>query len=56
MIKRKLYSDLLRWKNRLLSYNEKYQPETLYRLSPRNFEKQSNFINLPLYSVNVFNE
>ena len=49
-------SGLSRKKNSLLSYNEKYQPETLFRLSPRNYEKQGNFINLPLYSVNFFTE
>jgi uncharacterized protein len=49
-------SGLSRKKHSLLSYNEKYQPEILYRLSPRNYEKQGNFINLPLYSVNFLND
>jgi predicted AAA+ superfamily ATPase len=48
-------SGLSRKKHSLLSYNEKYQPEILYRLSPRNYEKQGNFINIPLYGVNFLN-
>lgn len=48
-------SGMSRKKQSLLSYKEKYQPQKLYRISPRNYEKQDNFINLPLYGVNFFN-
>ena len=36
----------------LRSYADKYNPKRLYRLSPRNFDKSDNFINVPLYAVN----
>lgn len=41
-------------KKSLISYVEKYKPEKTYRLSPRNYIKQEDFINLPLYAVNFF--
>ena len=34
----------------LRSYGNKYNPEILYRFSPRNFIQQDDFINLPLYA------
>jgi len=34
----------------LRSYEEKYKPELLFRLSPRNIIQSHNFINLPLYA------
>ena len=36
----------------LRSYADKYNPKRLYRISPRNFDKSNNFINVPLYAVN----
>ncbi len=48
-------SGLSRNKKSLLSYSEKYKPELIFRLSPRNYIKQNNFINIPLYAVNYFN-
>jgi len=32
-------------------YDEKYSPDTLFRISPRNFTKDNKFINIPLYAV-----
>lgn len=54
--KKKVYpvevkSGLNRNKKSLRSYDEKYKPELLYRLSPRNFTKDNKFINIPLYAV-----
>lgn len=34
----------------LRSYGNKYNPKLIYRLSPRNFVQQNDFINLPLYA------
>ena len=34
----------------LRSYWDKYNPKLIYRLSPRNFVQQDDFINLPLYA------
>jgi len=34
----------------LRSYGNKYNPKLIYRLSPRNFVQQDDFINLPLYA------
>ncbi|MCK5345023.1 MAG: DUF4143 domain-containing protein [Candidatus Heimdallarchaeota archaeon] len=34
----------------LRSYESKYNPEVLLRLSPRNFVQSGNFINFPLYA------
>ena len=42
----------------LRSYAEKYKPNLLYRISPRNFIQSGDFINIPLYAlfcVNKFN-
>ena len=38
-------------KKSLRTYGEKYKPQYLYRISPRNFTKDDDFINLPLYAV-----
>ena len=35
----------------LRSYEEKYKPKLIYRISPRNFMESGNFINIPLYAV-----
>ncbi len=35
----------------LRSYADKYKSNIICRISPRNFEKRNNFVNLPLYSV-----
>jgi hypothetical protein len=35
----------------LRSYADKYQPNYVFRFSPRNFIKSEAFINLPLYSI-----
>jgi predicted AAA+ superfamily ATPase len=43
-------SGLSRNKKSLVSYSEKYNPEILFRISPRNFTRDGKFINLPLYA------
>jgi len=35
----------------LRSYEEKYRPSSLYRTSPRNFTKDHNLVNIPLYAI-----
>jgi len=40
----------------LRSYAEKYQPKKIYRISPRNYTKDDDFINIPLYSVSLIKE
>ena len=35
----------------LRSYEDKYHPNSIYRVSPRNYVKSENFINLPLYLI-----
>jgi len=40
----------------LKSYADKYHPELLVRLSPRNYIKSDKFINIPLYSLFIINE
>lgn len=37
----------------LRSYANKYHPEKIIRLSPRNFIQSEDFINIPLYAMNV---
>lgn len=37
----------------LRSYADKYQPQTIFRLSPRNLIQSEDFINVPLYGVNI---
>jgi predicted AAA+ superfamily ATPase len=37
----------------LRSYAGKYKPERIFRLSPRNLIQSDDFVNLPLYAVNV---
>jgi predicted AAA+ superfamily ATPase len=50
-------SGLSRHKKSLTVYNEKFNPELIFRLSPKNFTRSGTFINLPLYAVaNLFNE
>jgi predicted AAA+ superfamily ATPase len=48
-------SGLNRNKKSLRSYEAKYAPEFIYRLSPRNYIQSENFINVPLYAVSFFN-
>lgn len=43
-------------KKSLISYADKYNPALTYRLSPRNYIKQENFINIPLYAVNFLSK
>jgi uncharacterized protein len=45
-------SGMSRNKKSLISYSEKYNPKLIFRLSPRNFIRQNNFINIPLYAIN----
>jgi len=40
----------------LKSYADKYNPELLIRLSPRNYIKSDKFINIPLYSLFIIKE
>ncbi len=35
----------------LRSYSKKYNPEFIFRISPRNFVRDKDFINIPLYAV-----
>ena len=35
----------------LRSYADKYQPEKIFRLSPRNYKEDNDFINIPLYHI-----
>ena len=44
-------SGMSRNKKSLRSYADKYKPEKLIRISPRNFTIDNNFINLPLYAI-----
>lgn len=44
-------SGLNKNKKSLISYSEKFQPELLFRCSPRNFTRDGNFINLPIYAA-----
>jgi predicted AAA+ superfamily ATPase len=44
-------SGLSQHKKSLTSYQEKYHPHKAFRLSPRNFDRQGNFVNLPLYAA-----
>ena len=37
----------------LKSYSDKYNPEKVFRLSPRNLIQSDKFINVPLYAVNI---
>ncbi|MGV8095016.1 MAG: DUF4143 domain-containing protein [Mangrovibacterium sp.] len=37
----------------LRSYADKYRPETIFRVSPRNLVQSGDFVNVPLYAVNV---
>jgi len=37
----------------LRSYADKYNPELIIRTSPRNFVKDKEFINIPLYAVSL---
>ncbi len=37
----------------LRSYADKYNPETIFRVSPRNLIQSEDFINVPLYAVNL---
>ncbi len=40
----------------LKSYADKYHPKLTFRASPRNFIQSGNFINIPLYAINVLNQ
>jgi len=40
----------------LRSYADKYQPKQIYRASPRNFIKNGDFINIPLYASFLMGE
>jgi len=44
-------SGLSRKGKSLQIYNEKYKPEKIVRISPRNFTQDQNFINVPLYAT-----
>ena len=46
-------SGMSKQKKSLKVYEEKYNPEMMIRLSPRNFVKDGKFINIPLYSVSL---
>jgi len=36
-------------------FQQKYQSDTIYRISPRNYTQADDFINLPFYGVKAFN-
>lgn len=44
-------SGMSKQKKSLKIYSEKYNPEIMVRLSPRNFIREGKFINIPLYAV-----
>ena len=44
-------SGLSKYKKSLVSYSEKYNPDLIFRCSPRNFTRDGNFINLPIYAA-----
>nr|NQU93601.1 ATP-binding protein [Bacteroidota bacterium] len=46
-------SGLSKFKKSLQSYAEKYNPELMFRCSPRNFNRAGNFVNLPLYACSL---
>ena len=48
-------SGLSRNKKSLKSYENKYEPKLIYRVSPRNYTQSENFINIPLYGMVYFN-
>ncbi len=48
-------SGLSRQKKSLRVYSEKYNPNLLLRLSPRNFAKDGNLVNIPLYAIPFLN-
>jgi predicted AAA+ superfamily ATPase len=37
----------------LRSFSDKYNPKTIFRISPRNLTQDNDFINIPLYATNV---
>ncbi|MCK4778454.1 MAG: DUF4143 domain-containing protein, partial [Actinomycetia bacterium] len=39
----------------LRSYADKYKPEYIFRVSPRNFINDKDFVNIPLYAVSSIN-
>ncbi len=40
----------------LRSYADKYQPQKIYRTSPRNFTQDGSFVNIPLYATFLMGE
>ncbi len=46
-------SGLTQHKKSLISFQEKYNSKKIIRLSPKNFDEQGNFMNLPLYAACV---
>jgi len=40
----------------LRSYADKYKPETIFRLSPRNFTRSGDFVNIPLYATSLLSK
>ncbi|NOY38049.1 MAG: ATP-binding protein [Chlorobi bacterium] len=44
-------SDTSRRKKNLQSYDRRFHPGRLFAVSPRNFEQQGHFTNLPLYAI-----
>jgi hypothetical protein len=44
-------SGLSRKSKSLKVYYEKYKPEKIIRISPRNFKQDQNFMNVPLYAI-----
>jgi predicted AAA+ superfamily ATPase len=49
-------SGLSRGKKSLRVYADKYGPPVIFRASPRNFTRDDDFINIPLYAVSLFRE
>jgi predicted AAA+ superfamily ATPase len=47
-------SGMMRSIKGLRVYAEKYHPSRLYRASPRNFERRDDFVNIPLYAIELF--
>ncbi|KPA12123.1 ATPase [Candidatus Magnetomorum sp. HK-1] len=49
-------SGLSRKGKSLIIYKEKYKPDKVIRISPRNFTHDQDFINLPLYAISQLSE
>lgn len=49
-------SGLSRRLKSLRIYADKYKPKRIFRTSPRNFTRDDDFINIPLYAISLFHQ